>query len=277
MIIPAYIAKKASKKTDTAYPAPQAKKEIKLERAAVKVGLGALGAITLFLVGRKIIKNIRKTRSERKFTTEAQQAQLLRSAMNPSGMSWLHWMDGTKEEAIYNIAYQITDFRKVQKEYTNMFDRSLVNDLQKELSVDEFQKFMNIINSGDYQDQSINDNTTPGNNYTPLNNDEIKGKAILIQKKTKIWKNPTWYPLGTGVKKVEPYYFINHLTTGNIKRINTGYGQFVEFVETRIKTVEGSVHTIYVNKADIKLVSKEDFNNYYKGKYTKIVFRDSDF
>ena len=59
MNIPAYIAKKASKKTDTSYPAPQAKKEIKLERAAVKVGLGALGAIALYLVGRKIIKKVK--------------------------------------------------------------------------------------------------------------------------------------------------------------------------------------------------------------------------
>jgi hypothetical protein len=86
----------------------------------------------------------------------------------------------------------------------------------------------------------------------------------------------TWYPFGS-VKKAEPNYFINHVATGNIKKLNIGYGMTIPFVETRIKTAEGTVKTIYVRQSDVKLVSKEDFSTNYRNKYTKLIFRDDDF
>lgn len=277
MIPAAYIAKKiAGNKPDNNNSQAKPGKTADVQRTAAWLGLGALGLGISFLVGRRIVRNIRKKRSERRFTGEAQQAILLRSAMNPSGMSWMMWMDGTKEKAVYEIAAQITNFRKVQQEYQNLFNSSLVRDLENELSTDEYTKFMNIVNSGGQQQISEGNTGSGGNTQSETTTGDIKGKVILIAKTTKIYEKFTWYPFGS-VKKVEPYYFINHVATGNIKKLMISFGVYLEFVETRIKTLEGSVKAIYVSKADVMLVSKENFQANYSGKYTKIIFRDSDF
>ena len=280
MIPAAYIAKKVmDKKSPGNVPQVQNNENglDEIKEKAVAIGLTALGIGVAFFVGRKIYKNIREKRTERRFTEESQQALLLRSAMNPSGASWLIWMDGTKEEAIFNIAAQITNFRKVQQDYQNLYNRSLIKDLQKELDTDDYNKFMNIINSGGIQNSNVqgNDNTT---NYSPTGNSahDIQGKVILIEDDTKIYEKFTWYPFGS-VKKAEKNYFINHLTTGEIKKVNVGYGVTIPFVEVRIKTVEGMVKTVYVKQKDVKLVSKEDFVANYQNKYTKLVFTDDDF
>jgi hypothetical protein len=281
MIPAAYIAKKmANKKAYSGNTLPGTRDNglDDIKEKAVAIGLTALGIGAAFFVGRKIYKNIREKRTERRFTEESQQALLLRSAMNPSGASWLIWMDGTKEEAIFNIAAQITNFRKVQQDYQNLYNRSLLKDLQKELKTDEYNKFMNIINSGSIQNSNVQGGNSPG--YSPLptgsNAGGIQGKVILIEKDTKIYEKFTWYPFGS-VRKAEKGYFINHLTTGEIKKVNAGYGIVIPFVEVRIKTVEGMVKTVYVKQSDVKLVSKEDFLSNYQNRYTKLVFRDDDF
>ncbi len=279
MIPAAYIAKKVAEKKATGGSPSNAPTDnmADVKRKAIVIGLGALSLGVSYLVAKRIIKNIRKKRTERKFTEESQQALLLRSAMNPSGASWLIWMDGTKEEAIFNIAAQITNFKKVQQDYQNLYNRSLIKDLQKELSTDEYTRFMNIINSGGVRNSNVEGGTSVNtNSYSETSDGSAQGKVILIEKGTKIYEKFTWYPLGS-VKKVEPYYFINHVATGNIKKLMISFGVYLEFVETRIKTVEGSVKTIYVNKADVKLVSKEDFQLKYRNSYTKLIFRDSDF
>lgn len=279
MIPAAYIPKKLANKKGTPETKPvqpdNGLDEIK--EKALTIGLGAVGIGVAFFVGRKIIKNIREKRTERRFTEESQQALLLRSAMNPSGASWLIWMDGTKEETIFNIAAQITNFKKVQQDYQNLYNRSLIQDLQKELDTDEYTKFMNIINSGGIQDSNVEGGSCANNNpQTGISDGSIQGKVILIEKGTKVYEKFTWYPFGS-VKKAEPFYFINHVATGNIKKLNVGYGMTIPFVETRIKTTEGSVKTIYISQKDVKLVSKEDFTANYKDKYTKLNFRDDDF
>ncbi len=275
----AYIAKKVAGKKATGDPPANAPSDnmADIKRKAVVAGLGALGLGISYLVGKRIIKNIRKKHTERRFTEESQQALILRSAMNPSGASWLMWMDGTKEKAIYDVAAQITNFKKVQQDYQNLYNRSLVADLQKELGTDEYIKFMNIINSGGIQNSNVD--SIPGDNTNSraeTDDGSIKGKVILIEKASKIYEKFTWYPFGS-VKNVGPYYFINHVATGNIKRLNAGYGFTIPFVETRVKTAEGSVKTIYIAQKDVKLVSKEDFSANYRDKYTKLIFRDNDF
>lgn len=278
MIPATYIAKKVSQARANV-PAKSASsfKDNKVQKTVTYIGLGTVGLAVTYLATRKIIKKIRQTRSERNFTLEGQQALLIRSALNPAGISWLAWMDGTKEESLYNIAYKIKDFRKVQVEYRNLFNRSLVKDLEKELKIEEYQKFMDIINSGGYI-PSVEDNTKPSRNQASGQGAEnqVKGKVILIEKSTRVYEKFAWYPWGS-VKKVEPGYFINHLANGNIKKVPSGYGRYADFIETVIKTTEGSVKKIYINKADVKLVTKQHFNAGLKNRYTKIIFRDSDF
>lgn len=279
MIPAAYIAKKlANKKATPEKTASQPDDGLdNIKEKAITIGLGALGIGAAFFVGKKILKNFREKRTERRFTEESQQALLLRSAMNPSGASWLIWMDGTKEEAIFNTAAQITNFKKVQQDYQNLYNRSLIKDLQKELDTDDYTRFMNIINSGGIQNSNVEGGSGINtNSQSELNDGSVQGKVILIEKGTKMYEKFTWYPFGS-VKKAEPNYFINHVATGNIKKLNIGYGMTIPFIETRIKTAEGTVKTIYVRQSDVKLVSKEDFSTNYRNKYTKLIFRDDDF
>ena len=279
MIPTAYIAKKLAdkKQADSSLPDQDNNNLTEVKGKAITVGVLALGIGAAFFVGRKVYRNIREKRTERKFTEESQQALLLRSAINPSGASWLIWMDGTKEEAIFNIASQIINFRKVQQDYQNLYNHSLVKDLQKELKTDEYNKFMNIINSGSIQDSNVEGDTSYST-YSPTgtSQNDIQGKVILIEKTTRIYEKFTWYPFGS-VKKVEPGYFINHLTTGEVKKLNAGYGMVVTYVEIRIKTTEGMVKTVFVKQSDIKLVTKEDFISNYQNSYTKLIFKDDDF
>ena len=52
---------------------------------------------------------------------EVRQAMGLRSAMNPSGISWLMWSDGTNEDAIAQIASQIQDLDTVATAYRSLY------------------------------------------------------------------------------------------------------------------------------------------------------------
>jgi hypothetical protein len=73
---------------------------------------------------------------------EVRQAMGLRSAMNPSGISWLMWSDGSNENAIAQIASQIQDLDTVATAYRSLYSDDLLKDLQKELSTELFNAFL---------------------------------------------------------------------------------------------------------------------------------------
>jgi hypothetical protein len=73
------------------------------------------------------------------------QAMQLQAAMNPSGLTWLHAMDGTDEEAIRNVAKAITDLKSVQDAYFKITNRALLDDLRNEMSTTGYNGFMNQI------------------------------------------------------------------------------------------------------------------------------------
>ena len=87
-------------------------------------GVVVIGALTLgYFVGKRIFKKYRerKTSLLADKSPEVRQAMSLRSAMNPSGASWLMWSDGTKEDAIWQVAQQITDLDAVAMAYRNLY------------------------------------------------------------------------------------------------------------------------------------------------------------
>ena len=66
-------------------------------------GVVVIGSLTLgYFVGKRIFRKLRerKTSLLADKSPEVRQAMSLRSAMNPSGASWLMWGDGTKEDVI---------------------------------------------------------------------------------------------------------------------------------------------------------------------------------
>lgn len=87
---------------------------------------------------------------------EVRQAMGLRSAMNPSGISWLMWSDGTNENAIAQIASQIQDLDTVATAYRSLYSDDLLKDLQKELSTELFNAFLQTVSNNRINSQSGN-------------------------------------------------------------------------------------------------------------------------
>lgn len=125
-------------------------------KKSILEGLLITGGVYVgYRIVHKMIKNQQQksTADKADQNLEVRQAMGLRSAMNPSGTSWLMWTDGTNEEAIDELALQIVDLNAVSSAYRRLYNAELTEDLQKELSTDHFNEFMtrisnNRINSG---------------------------------------------------------------------------------------------------------------------------------
>ncbi len=125
---------------------------------------------------------------------EVRQAMTLRSAMNPSGVPWLAWGDGTHESIIDQIARQITKLDSVVRAYKNLYQRDLITDLQKELNSTLFNAFMQTIASNKV-------NTTSGSS-TAAGAYTQKGRVIVARQKVVLRTEPdasyqgNWWELG---------------------------------------------------------------------------------
>jgi hypothetical protein len=113
-------------------------------------GLLALGGVVLaYRLGKGIIQDMKKESALRLADDSplVQQALLLRDALNPSGISWLMPLDQTNVAKVLEVAAQITNLDSVAAAYRDLFQDSLYQDLQNELSTLNYQKFLTIVSS----------------------------------------------------------------------------------------------------------------------------------
>ena len=117
----------------------------KLINGALVVG----GIYLTYRLGKNIIASLNKSDAQNKAddSPEVRQAMALRSAMNPSGISWMMSMDTTDTGTVLNTAKTITNLDSVQKAYKNLYQDNLLDNIQDELSTSEYQKFLTIISS----------------------------------------------------------------------------------------------------------------------------------
>jgi len=114
------------------------------------VGFYGLGG---FLGWRFLLKpfidNMRRDREQKEIGNDPnkQQATILYTAMNTSGISWMRSFDQTNEAGIFEAARNITDWNAVQSTYKKLYSRNLLEDIQSELDTDEFKTFMSILNT----------------------------------------------------------------------------------------------------------------------------------
>lgn len=120
-------------------------------------GVLVVGGIYLtYRLGKNIIASLNKADAQNKAddSPEVRQAMALRSAMNPSGISWMMSMDTTDTSTVMNTAKTITNLDSVQKAYKNLYSSNLLDNIQNELSTSEYQKFLTIISSNKNKDTS---------------------------------------------------------------------------------------------------------------------------
>jgi hypothetical protein len=103
----------------------------------------------------------------------------LRSAMNPSGISWMMSMDTTDTGTVLNTAKTITNLDSVQKAYKNLYQDNLLDDIQDELSTSEYQKFLTIISSN--KDKDTSKGGAPPVQFAKANQLIVAKKAVSLR------------------------------------------------------------------------------------------------
>lgn len=133
-------------------------------------GILGVGGILGFSFYRKHREKVREEKDRTEFEAEfqsgkgdtgvaeaIQMATVLYQAMYENFVfspvfNWFQWGDGTDEDSIYAIAAQIgqrKNWDKVVMAYSKLYrGRSLLRDLQSDLSADDYRKVMDLIKSG---------------------------------------------------------------------------------------------------------------------------------
>ena len=126
-----------------------AQKIQELKTVVVYSSLGVGTATGLLLLVRHFYKKSQANRSEKHSLEEGDPAtyakQLKMAFDNDNYMSW-----GTNEEAVKKVFEDLPSrkmFERVQKEYFRMYSKSLNADLEEELSSDEYNELIRLLNT----------------------------------------------------------------------------------------------------------------------------------
>jgi hypothetical protein len=115
-----------------------------------KVKYGILGILVLggsFFIGRSVIRKTKANTEEKKSFEEGNEAGFAKALkMAFDNDNWFGW--GTDEEAIRKTLQAVPSkevFRKIINSYQKLYTRSLMRDLQEELTSTEYKEMMAII------------------------------------------------------------------------------------------------------------------------------------
>jgi hypothetical protein len=155
------------------------------------------GAYLAWTLGRSFFEQARKTQAMNLAdqSQEVRQAMNLRTAMNPIGISWLRWMDGTNSGIINEISREIKDLDKVLKAYRNLYQSELLLDLQSELGAKEFRAFLeNIAQS---KNTATNSSASTSSNYTLPLNLIVAKQAVSLRSSPDATNHGAWYEMAS--------------------------------------------------------------------------------
>lgn len=212
----------------------------------IKAGAG----LVLVWLGNKLLKNLKKDQTESQVESDPTvgQAQSLRQAMNPSGNEWMRKMDGTNKEAIFTIAKEIDDIETVRKNYKNLFNASLYEDLQGELSAQDYQKFLSLATKG----------KAGSHNYAPKRDDIPANNWVITKAQTNIRKTPikeSKYLPGNNIVKLVELGKLLGITTGKFVYDESNDVVFVEFWTYNPKKEK---KVFYIAKSQIEIISNDE-------------------
>ncbi len=222
-------------------------------RKNILIGLGITVGV---LVSAKKIKKIIKNKTDKENTPDVQFAKRLRTAMSPSGVWWMP--DGTDEKGIMEVAKDISNnsevkFNNVQTAYKRLYNSSLSDDLQSELSTSEYTEFLSL----------TDDNYDPATDRKTQ--EYINNKLVITIKDAALFKekNDTFSYRTIPQKSV----FTNVVTTGRyeesgfinkkrieVKKVDGNIVRWMNFDE--IATVSGSFEIPVTNTFAAKLKNK---------------------
>lgn len=191
---------------------------------------------------------------------EVRTAMALRAALNPSGMSWLMWSDGTKEQVVAQAAQQITDLEAVASAYRRLYGGELIAHLQNELNAQDFNAFLQTVASNRINTSSNSAAATPAPSgaYTAPYRLIAAKKAVYVRTSPDASYHGAWYEIGEEDNlfgTAQPGDFIGYATgrqhfdsANNVKFIEVTY-RIGPGAPPDLQDRIGEVHTLWVSSS----------------------------
>lgn len=188
------------------------------------------GLVVTWNIGRKLLKQINKDSQQLQVddSPAVRQAMTLRSALNPSGISWMRGADGTNEQLVLETAKTVTDMDGVIKAYHNLYDSNLLDDLQNDLSAEDFQRFTTLVSSN-----SKKGGGQPPTQFVKASNLVVAKKEVFIRSSPDATNHGAVYEIASRnniLGKAKPGEFLGYATgkqhfdeKNNVKFIEVGF------------------------------------------------------
>lgn len=200
-----------------------------------------------YRVGKKFIAELkeRNTAGLADQSPEVRQAMGLRSALNPSGISWLMWSDGTNEDAIAQLSTQISNLEAVSAAYRNLYGDELMSDLQGELSSNHFNTFLQTVSNNRINRQN---GSGGGGTYTQPQRLLVAKKDVFVRTSPDASYHGAWYEIG------ENKNIFKTATAGEFIGYATGKQHYdakndVKFIEVAYRVAATNLPSEYMSQA----------------------------
>jgi hypothetical protein len=197
-------------------------------------GVLVIGGIYLtYRLGKNIIASMNKSDAQNKAddSPDVRQAMALRSAMNPSGISWMMSFDTTNTATVMDSAKIITNLDNVQTAYKNLYQDNLLDDLQSELTASDYQKFLTIISSNSKKDTSGGGSAAV--QFAKPNQMVVAKKAVTLRTTPEATNHGAFYEVFSAkniIRQAKPGEFLGYATgrqqfddANNVKFIEVAY------------------------------------------------------
>lgn len=191
------------------------------------------GAYLAYRFGKKLIADINKNavQSQTDDKPSVRQAMTLRNAMNSSGVSWMMSADGTDEALILDTAKSITNLDEVSKNYRDLYQSNLLDDLQRELSAEDYSKFLTLVSSN--PNKSTKKGSAPPVTFAKKSQLVVAKKPVAIRTSPDASNHGAFYEVFSDkniVRTAQPGEFLGYATgnqhfdeVNNVKFIEVGY------------------------------------------------------
>lgn len=230
-----------------------------------------IGGFLLYKLGRKIITGMqqRSTENLADDSPEVRQAMALRSAINPSGASWMKSFDTTNTTALFDTAKQIKNLDEVGSAYRKLYDDDLLQDVQKELSASDYQKFLTIV--------SANPNKSGGSapeSFAKKSQMVVAKAEVFLRTSPDASYHEAIYQAFSSnkniIRKAKAGEFLGYATgkqayddKNNVKFIEVGYLVKREGLPSSLKAYAGKSYTYWVSSSS----NYVDIFQFYKNMY----------
>ncbi len=228
------------------------------------------GTYLAYRFGKKIIGDISKNaaQSQADDKPSVRQAMNFRSGLNPSGVSWLISTDGTNEKLIFDTARSITDLDEVSKNYKDLYQSNLLDDLQRELSSDDYSKLLTIVSSN--PKKSTKNGSAPPVQFAKKSNLVVAKKEVTIRKTPDASNHGAFYEMFSEnniIRKAKAGEFIGYATgkqhfdeVNNVKFIEVGYVVNGEKAPSNLRSMNKKKYIFWVSSSSTYV----DIFEYYK-------------